>query len=285
MRLRIDSYSIWIVSRKRYEHSHAFDEVALALESAFRQLGYAAEIVRDPHRLAATTIVLGPHLLTVSEARAVRSRLILFNMEQVSTSSPWFTEEYLTLLRAHTVWDYSPRNIMEARHLGVHAHYCGIGYAPALARIERGDEDIDVLFYGSLNPRRRAALDGLVRRGLTVNYLFGTYGEARDAVISRSKITLNLHFYETRVLEVVRVAYLLSNQRCVVSERGADRELERPFDGGMIFVDYDDIARCCSELVTNQPRRDAIAREGFRCISLLPQIDYLRAALYGCRLR
>jgi hypothetical protein len=68
-------------------------------------------------------------------------------------------------------------------------------------------------------------------RGLRVESAFGCYGEERDALIARARIVLNVHYYESKVFEVVRVSYLLANRKCVLSESGSDIDLEAPSPG------------------------------------------------------
>lgn len=92
------------------------------------------------------------------------------------------------------MWDYSAANVARLAALGVAALHVPIGYHPVLARIERAAEDLDVLFYGSLNERREAVLDGLEARGLQVASVFGVYGAERDALIARAKLVLNVHY-------------------------------------------------------------------------------------------
>ena len=41
--------------------------------------------------------------------------------------------------------------------------------------------------------------------------LFGDYGEVRDRWIARSRVVLNIHFYDIKVAEQVRLSYLLNN--------------------------------------------------------------------------
>ena len=105
--------------------------------------------------------------------------------------------------------------------------YVPIGYVPELTRIAPAPEDIDVLFYGALSERRYAVLRDLHDRGLRVKWLLGAFGASRDAWIARSKIVINVHYWEAKIFEIARVSYLLANRRAVVSERGADPTLER----------------------------------------------------------
>src|SRR5882724_11294934 len=243
-------YSIWIVSPPNYIHSQAFDEVALGFNAAFRALGLEAEIVRDSSRLGDVTIVLGCNLLSAVPVPAGK-RLILFNLEQITPNSPWLTDAYLARLRRYPVWDYSEGNIAELARMGIRAEHCGIGYMPALTRIAPAPEDIDVLFVGSVNERRITVLKQLATQGVNVEARFNIYGAERDAFVARSKIILNVHFYESRVFEIVRVSYLLANRKCVVSETGQDEALESPLRKGVASVPYGRLTAACLQLLQN----------------------------------
>jgi hypothetical protein len=271
-------YSIWVVSPPNYPHSQCFDEVAIGLQAAFRALSLEAGIVREPSQLGDITIVLGTNLLPFVTVPP-RKRIVLFNLEQITPGSSWLKGEYLSLLGRYPVWDYSERNIAELGRMGIRAQHCGIGYMPELTRIAPLEEDIDVLFIGSSNERRIAVLKQIVDHGAKVVARFNVYGSARDGLIARSKIVLNLHFYESRVFEIVRVSYLLANRKCVVSEVGSDSRFESQFVPGIAFVPYHKIAEACSELVQDPVKRNALARSGFDRIVSLPQTEYLREAL------
>jgi hypothetical protein len=271
-------YSIWVVSPPNYIHSQAFDEVALGFNAAFRTLGLECEIVREPSRLGDVTIVLGGNLLSAVPVPQGK-RLILFNLEQITPNSPWLTEAYLSWLRRYPVWDYSEGNITELVRMGIKATHCGIGYVPELTRIAPVPEDIDVLFVGSVNDRRLTVLKQLAAQGVNVEARFNVYGAERDAFLARSKIMLNVHFYDSRLFEIVRVSYLLANRKCVVSETGADRAIEQQFEPGIAFAPYEKLAETCIRLLQNPAARRETAEAGFVRIKAMPQTEYLRRAL------
>ena len=270
--------SIWIVSPPNYPYSQAFDEVALALSSAFRALSIDASIVRDASLLGESAVVLGSNLLPYV-AVPQSTQLILFNLEQISPNSPWLTPDYISLLRRYPVWDYSSRNIEALATLGIRAMLCEIGYMPELTRIPPAAEDIDVLFVGSPNPRRIAVLREIARRGARVEAKSGIYGNARDALFARSKLIVNIHFYESRVFEVVRVAYLLANRKCVVSEIGSDPAYEARFAPGVAFSPSRQLPDHCLALLSDPTKRHEHERLGFERFSAQSQVDYLRRAL------
>ncbi len=271
-------YSIWVVSPPNYIHSQAFDEVAQGFNAAFRALGLECEIVREPSRLGDVTIVLGGNLLSAVPVPQGK-RLILFNLEQITPGSPWLTDAYLALLRRYPVWDYSEGNIAELARMNIKAAHCGIGYVPELTRIAPAVEDIDVLFVGSVNDRRLTVLKQLATAGVNVEARFNVYGAERDAFLARSKIMLNVHYYESRLFEIVRVSYLLANRKCVVSETGADRAIEQQFEPGIAFAPYEKLAETCIGLLKDAAARGATAEAGLARIKSMPQTEYLRQAL------
>jgi len=85
---------------------------------------------------------------------------ILYNLEQIDRESTWLTPALLELFRRFEVWDYSSRNASKYSALGLlEPRVVPIGFAPELTRIKAAPtEDIDVLFYGSLNERRTRVL-------------------------------------------------------------------------------------------------------------------------------
>jgi hypothetical protein len=241
--------------------------------------------------------------------------MIIYNLEQVCEGSPWMTEQYLDLLRGQydgkhikihrkfEVWDYSEKNIEALKALGIEAKHCPIGYAPELTRIKKYvvegpltdldihpekirfrqqvteiNQDIDCCFFGSLNSRRNKIINDLKTKGLNVVARFGVYGERRDAIIARSKVCLNMHHYPAKTFEVVRVSYLLSNSKCVVSEVGHD-SIEDDYRKAVSFAEYGDLVSRCLFFVRNDEERRRQERHGYEVFSGMKQSEYLKAVL------
>ena len=149
--------------------------------------------------------------------------------------------------------------------------YVPIGYMPQMTRIPKPDvQDIDVLFYGSVNYRRSNILGKLSDTGLTVKWLpIGTYGAERDEWIARSKVVLNVHFYTPGVMEIVRLSYLWANRKCVVTECTADTAGSH----------YDELVDACVEFVKDDAMRAEAELRCFRLVQLIREDDVLREAL------
>lgn len=247
-----------------FVHSEALTEFAECVHFGLRRLGVASFYREIPDRVC-RQLVFGAHLLDASAVAALPEDAILYNSEQIQSDSPWLSQAYGLALRRHVVWDYSAENVRRAAELGMGGfRHVPLGYVPELTRIAPAPEDIDVLFYGSTNPRRQAVLQGLEAAGLKVVRLFGVYGEERDRAIARARIVLNLHFYEAKVFEIVRVAYLLSNARAVVAECGSDTAVDPDLRHALCGVPYERLVDACVELIRQPERRQALAAEGLR---------------------
>lgn len=209
-----------------------------------------------PLRREGRLVVFGAHLLN---ADILLGDAIVVQLEQIA--SPWVSGRaagvYRSILRDHIVWDFSARNIAVLRSWGCRrVHLCRIGYAPELSCIAPVPvRDIDVLFYGSVSGRRMLMLAAMQRAGVNVK-LVAAFGAERDAFIARSKVVLNLHFYPDAAFEIVRCSYLMANRAIVVSEVGADPELEAQAEGGVRFAPYDGLVGAVQDALRGDGESD-----------------------------
>lgn len=279
--MHINRYCIWLVCPPRIIWSNIFLDVAQCLQSAFEELGYDVPIVNDPKDIRGRAIVLGVNMAPKYNV-SIPDDAIIYNMEQAHEDSRWFSPEYgyLDILRSHMVWDFSPVNMQKLRNNGVtRIALCQMGYAPVLSRKKRAKEDIDVLFIGGGHPRRDHVLHDIETRGMRSYVGFECFGDARDALIARGKIHLNMHKEPAMLLEIPRMVYLLSNKCFVISERGVDRVLEEPLHDGAVFCDYDVLAQSCADYLVKPKLRKSIAEAGFDAIRKLPQTRFIEQAL------
>ena len=130
------------------------------------------------------------------------------------------------------------------------------------------------LLLSPLTKRRNKLLIQLTEAGLKVKPLFGVYGAQRDEYISRAKIVLNCHHYDTKNFEIVRVHYLLNNAVTVISEINPETQIE-PFWKDAIFgVTYDEITQVCVNLAKNELERTKISELAFSKFEKRPQKDF-----------
>jgi hypothetical protein len=272
------NFAITVIAPPRYSHAAALREPAETVFHGLRALGHEVTIEAAPVPTeipGARPIIFGAHLLP--NFVPLPSNAIIYNLEQIGAKeSPFVTPDYIRRLRDHEVWDYHAENIAALALHGITARLVPVGYVSELERIPAAEvEDIDVLFYGSVNDRRRLILTSLESRGVRVVGLFDAYGEDRDDQIARAKIVINVHFYPTQLFEIVRVSYLLTNRKCVVSEAPVPADLAE----GVASTTYANIVDMCRFLLDDDLARKSIAAKGHAIMQARPEAEYLRQAL------
>ena len=279
----MSKFQITLIRPQGFIHSEAFREVAETLQYGLRNLGHTAEIGENVVDAKATNILLGAHLLPACDTQIVPAGSILYNLEQLGGAN--LAAAYYELATRHLVWDYSLRNLEKWQAISclrppVHVP---VGYTPELSRIQPAPiQDIDVLFYGSFNPRRNAILNQLKDAGVKVHAAFGVYGKERDELIARSKIVLNIHFYDTKVFEAVRLSYLLANSKAVVTECSAETEMEQSGKDAFVAVPYESLVESCRALLRNEDERRKLETRGFEWFCGQPESEILSRALNHC---
>jgi hypothetical protein len=269
-------FTIAVAGRGQNPHADCFNEVTKALAEALKQLGHEVTGLDNPGRPIVFNVEKWGGITLPPDA-------IVFNAEQVGSRSgiaeamPNFHK-----IRNHVIWDYAQRNVEVLRSAGAErVIHCPIGYMPSMSYIEPAPEqDIDVLFYGSMNAKRRAILTALKNAGLNVIYLFGAYDVERDAAIARAKVVLNLHYFEDAIFEIFRVSHLLANKVCVVTEDGGcDPELEMFATLATRYCTRDGIVAMCKQLVADTSTRQLCANVGYEEFRRLDFVEHVRRAI------
>jgi len=262
----------------QWMHVRAFDEVAEAIHAGMLGLGVDCERSVGGLVEGRINVVFGAHLLP--PGTALPADTVVYNLEQIVDGAMWVTPNYLELLRRHRVWDYSAQNVAALAAMGLReALHVPLGHAAALERIAPASEDIDVLFYGAYNERRLALLERLSRAGWKVARSNGLYGAERDALVARSRIVLNVHYYDEQSrLEVPRCLYLMANGRFVLSETSPDAE-STGFASGMAFAPYARLEEACARYLDRPAERAAIAAAGRDLLRSRPQSALLAPAV------
>jgi len=258
-----------------------FIDLAELIHNGLTELGLTSFLNQSTIINEAQNIIFGAHL--IPDWNIVPPGSIIFNLEQLTSGSPYCSAFYFDCLRRHPVWDYSPRNIAHLRDNNINSNptLIPIGFSPSVYRIKKAEiQDIDVLFYGAINERRQKILDDLKRAGLRVVNLLGVYGPQLDEYIARSKTVLNLHFHASKIFEVVRVSYLLNNRKAVVSEVGADTEIDPEIRAAIVGAEYEQLVDELIRLVRDDELRSLQEDRGYAVFSRHTQAEYLRKVLF-----
>jgi hypothetical protein len=275
-------YNICIVRPPGYAHSGAFLELAEVIGYGLEDLGHTVHFNANNMMSDARNILIGCHLADPAVTDHVPNDTIVVNTEQIHVDEqPWNANIYRWTSKYET-WDYSARNLAKLRSLGIdHARYLKPGFHPKLRRIPNDvEQDIDVLFYGTIGPRRAAVLDALQARGLTVGIVSGgIYGAERDAFIARAKVVLNLHHYASHIFEVVRAFYLMTNGKAIVGEVSPTTAIDPDYMDGFHAAPYDALVDACVALVRDADRRRHLEAAALETIRRHPQAQSIAPLL------
>lgn len=261
-------YSICTVS------SRALGDFSVGMRDAILELGMDAGYV--PRTVAQDAVNIFLDAALIQDWSVVPANSIIFNLEQLGSTSNLVTSDYIAKLKSYQIWDYSLRNIDFLKKNGVqNSHYAPIGYSKTLARPTlQVPKDIDVLFYGYLNDRRQHVLDQ-IKPFAKVVATQGTYGDELFELIARAKIVLNLHFYSTHIFEAVRVSYLLANKTAVLSEVNVDTDIPAHYHGSICSAPYELLPEACMRLLQNEPQRRYLEEMGNKIFSRFPMSGFL----------
>jgi hypothetical protein len=203
---------------------------------------------------------------------------IVVNFEPMVHGTHAWNERYLDVLKRCYLWEYSKSNFQRHRELGYrNADYVALGWEPGAAGIlpladilPDEQQDIDVVFFGSLTRRRIDILEGLMARGLRVEVNRGRAWtlEERNGFMRRAKIVLNLHNWEeSRIVEVPRLSILLRHRKAVVCELYPDSEIEASVRDAVVGAPYEKLIDTIEQLLGDAPRRAALERESLDLFS------------------
>lgn len=222
-----------------YVHSLGFIDQARFVRYQFRRLGAQVSLAKNRLREDAINIIFGAHLGFPAEWKC-RHTCLFVNLEQLGWGGAAVSGDYLRLLQTSAVLDYDAANVGSYCADNADVPLLPFGYAPYLDHGDAPDlEDrpIDLLFFGSMNPRRRAFIDRIEACGVQVAaFDQPLYGPERDQFIRQAKAVLNCHFYATSRFEQVRVSHCLSLGTPVISERHEDSRPAPMFEDAVLWV-------------------------------------------------
>lgn len=225
-----------------YVHSLGLVDPARFLRYQLRRFGVNVTMAKNRLRADALNFVFGAHL-GFPEAWRERHACLFVNLEQLGPLGAKVSEDYLRLLKTSGVVDYDLSNLAaygadpaDVPMLAFrHAPYLEARAAQALPLEER---PIDLLFFGSMNERRRRIIQRVEACGATVAcFDHPLYGEERDNYILQAKAVLNCHFYESATFEQVRAFHCLSLGTPVISERSRLTRPDPVFDAAVTWFD------------------------------------------------
>jgi hypothetical protein len=265
---------------------NGYKEVIETVAWGLEQLGHQVTYEVNKFVTGATNIVFGAQVVPIAVLKQLPKGTIIYNLEQIrALQVDQMREQYFLFARTDDfkLWDYTHANLATWQALGRHnIKIVPVGYAPILSRIPKAShQDIDVLIYGLTSERRLQLFDALARLGLTTVFVSGLYGPARDDLISRARIVLNINMYtRSKVFEIVRVSYLLANKKAVVADLAMDTSIDDDIRTAVhCAASWQELPGACINLVESESDRVRLEESGFSVICRRNIESILKAAL------
>lgn len=223
-----------------YVHSLGFVDQARYIRYQLRRLGAQVSLAKNRVREDAINVVFGAHLGFPPEWR-IRNTCLFFNLEQLGHGGAQLAPAYQKLLRSSAVIDYDADNVRSYSDHPDDVPMVPLLYAPYLSRpdvLPLEERPIDLLFFGSVNARRKALIARVEACGHSVSVFDAPlYGPERDDFIRQAKAVLNCHFYDSSRFEQARASHCLSLGTPVVSERRPQTRPGPAFESAVSWFD------------------------------------------------
>ncbi|HEX6266815.1 MAG TPA: hypothetical protein VFZ81_07940 [Burkholderiales bacterium] len=243
--IAIPRLHLCVVQPAGYPHSMALLDPALYMRHQLQRLGVPVTIAKNRLVHEAVNVVFGAHL---GFDPALRSRYscLFMNLEQLGDAGARLPAEYLKLLRGSAVADYDAANVASYASDPADVPLVPFLDAPYLREaapvLPLEERPIDVLFFGSMNERRRQVIAAVEAAGVRVTGFNGpAYGPERDAVVRQARLVLNCHFYGASRFEQVRAFQVLSLGTPMLCERTASTCAPAAFEPAVFWSAPEDI--------------------------------------------
>ncbi|CAL5224038.1 g6660 [Coccomyxa viridis] len=161
---------------------------------------------------------------------------------------------------------------------------CAMPISRLIPEVGNEEKDISILHYGAVDANNRQeevlsqaedvpsivlrhnVLSELKKRGISIHVAgYNVWGANLTLLIRRSKIVLNLHYYDARTLETCRIMESLSLGALVISEPGADEALRRDWEDKIVFAEsIDAIEEALKKYSTDEQERQDRQRASWK---------------------
>lgn len=235
---------IVVIQPKGYIHSLGLLDHARYLRYQFRRLGCEVGLAKNRLREDALNIVFCAHRGFPAELTQ-RYACVFVNLEQLGADGAQMPPGYLALLHQNPVIDYDASHPAAYGRDAASVPLVWFGHAPYLQPVAAqaaplAQRPIDLLFFGSVNPRRQAFLEKVQALGVKLTVVQEPlYGAERDALVLRAKAVLNCHAHASSRFEQARAFQCMSLGTPVISERTVRTQAPDCYQDTVFWLDDD----------------------------------------------
>jgi hypothetical protein len=165
---------------------------------------------------------------------------ILYQLEQVNTSEKYhniikpYIENFMK--KSLLILEYNNDNYNMYKNIK-NIHEVKIPINSKL--LIHNDKDIDLLFYGTMNDRRKKILDSY-KKHFKIVILTDVFGNELQEYLKKSKIVLNIHYYENALLETCRINEVL-RYGCKIISENVNSNNDNMYGNMILFTDFFEI--------------------------------------------
>jgi len=266
-----------------YVHAQVFHEIEAAFFFTLKRMGFDVTNTINDFVPDARNIVFGMQHCPVDVVRHdIPKNTIVYSLEQMRD-----TPECIRWCRKYRdleVWDYSILNKETLELAGVeNIKVVPIGYVPEISYVDREPpekRDIDILAYMSPGPRRLKIMDQF-KNNPNINFvhLHSCYGEERDSYMARAKLIINIHNYDNKIFEMVRISHALQQGIPILAERAPDTDFPDYMEDTVNLSTYNRFVDTTYRLLKKPEELEASAVRALEKFKQSPMTTFLEEAL------
>lgn len=270
---------------KSSNHDEIFTESAKCLQISLRTIGLVSEIHINAVNTTGYTIFFGAGLrcsTAVFREIARKKSSAIFNLEQLMSRETVVDQDYLNILSEYPMLDYHSANVDYIKSVFQKTDCFEIPLIPnfdlvnKIALISGGGrsdcEASDFLFYGSLNARRLAILQSLLKCGYRVKVITeGKYACNLTEELKNTKAVLHIHYHETALFPAARFLQPMILGVPIICEESVFSIASDYTESGILFGSYQNLVSICEEYMSGAYSADSLARKTFEQIA---RIDF-----------
>lgn len=173
-----------------------------------------------------------------------KKKYILYQLEQINSKDKY--DKHISkdiekfMKNALYVLDYNMNNY-NILHNEINKMFVSVPISKVEKKISFTDKDIDILFYGNINTYRKNILDKISKK-YNIKIVEKIFGKELINYIERSKIVLNIHYYEDALLEICRIHEAIPYKCRIISEISKnDIKLCDRYKDFCSFIDFTNI--------------------------------------------
>ena len=180
------------------------------------------------------------HIILCPNNLQMPQNYIIFQIQQISKCGHIIGKISNDMKNSVLTFDYSLSNFIYYNNIFENC----ISYQPLPISNKLMDYipeySYDVLYFGSLNDRRKKILDGLSTENFIIATGYDLFGENLYYHIKKAKIILNLHNHNDSILETYKLNEILQFNTLIISETTNESNIKKLYDDDIFFIDVID---------------------------------------------